>query len=799
MNRIYMVGNTHFDPVWLWTWDEALASIRSTFRAALDRMDEDEDFIYSFACPPVFEQLEKVDPELMERIRARVREGRWALDEGLWVQPDCFSAGLESYVRQCLYGQRYLKEHFGKTSDTVFNVDSFGHPAMLPQVYRQAGMKYSVISRPDENDMKLPDPLFRWVGPDGSDMLSCRINITGGVYPVDTEAAIRKALPLLDTVEHDLMAVYGVTNHGGAPTKRSIAAIHALNEETGGRVTFGSTTDFFSKQERCDLPEWDGEIPIRHFGMFVNHPEIKKLCKNCEVELTNAEKAGFWATASIGTEDQTAALQGAWKKLLYNQFHDILGGSSITEACEDALEQMGGCRQDARELEHIALQSMTKNIAIPVEDGIAWNLVVWNLNPHAYSGWLEAELQWAWEFEWYRGNVVLIDEKGAEIPCQQILPKTPIPGFRTRHLFKAEIPPMGWRVYRVRQKDGTAGAENRMQVGERLLCDGKISVMLDEYGGIAEIRDVEKNKTLMRDCARPVMVKDESDAWAFNFTKYGEEELFRLQTAKVVENGPMRVSVRVRSVCGDSFVEQLISVYRETGMVEGRLTVNWNEKHKAFKLCFDGRDELVAATPGYAQERVFDGREVPCGGWIDMKNRDEGGLLVLTDCFYGFDTTMDGKVRATVLRSPIVGDLHTEDLPDADYEYMSQGIFSGSWRVIPHEKQDDGFAWREYENFVNRPVIIDEANHSGAWPQAGCFLRVDGDSAIRVTALKRAEDGSGDPIVRLNNMSEETVEGCLVMAGFETLDVALSPYEIRTLRHDGKGWHQTDLLEARDL
>lgn len=795
MNRMYMIGNTHFDPVWLWTWDEGLASIRATFRAALDRMDEDTDFIYSFSCPPVFEQLEKVDPELMERIRIRVREGRWALDEGLWVQPDCFTAGLESYVRQCLYGQRYLKEHFGKYSDTVFNVDSFGHPAMLPQVYRQARMKYSVISRPDEKDMVLPDPLFRWVGPEGSEIMTCRVNMTGGLYPLDTEDAIRKALPLLDEVEHDLMAVYGVTNHGGAPTKRSIADIHKLHEETDGRVVFGSTTDFFSKQEGCSMPQWDGEIPIRFFGVFSDRPDIKKLCRMSETALLNGEKAALWAGLTTGMPDQTAHLRQAWQQLLYNQFHDILGGASISEACIDALQQMGSCRQQAEAVKHIALQRMTKYMDLPSEEGIVWNLVVWNLNPHPYSGWVEAELQWIWEFDWYRGNITVTDELGNVIPCQQIQPRTPVPGFRTRHLFHAEIPAMGWRVYRVYQKDSTQDMEPIMQVGENLLCDGKISVTLDESGGIGQIRDLDSGRVIMDGCARPIAARDESDVWAFNFTQYGEEEPFRLQWAKVVENGPMRVSVRVRSGYGNSFVDQLISVCRATGRVYGQMTVNWNEQHKTFKLCFDGREQLVAATPGYAQPRSFDGRELPCGGWIDMQNGDGSGVLVLTDCFHGFDTTSDGRVRGTVLRSPIVGDMHLEDLPEADYEYMSQGIFKGSWCVVPHGAQDAGFAWREYADFVNGPTVIDESHHGGTWAQSGSFLQMEGSRAICVTALKKAEDGSEDVIVRLNNMSGEAAEGRLVMTGMAPQEVTLSSYEIRTLRWNGEYWRQTDLLE----
>ena len=105
MKKIYTVGNTHFDPVWLWQWNEAMTSIHATFRSALDRMNEDPDFCYSFATPPVFEWIKQTDPEMLEEIRARVREGRWETPEGWWLQPDCFSATGESYARQGLYGQ----------------------------------------------------------------------------------------------------------------------------------------------------------------------------------------------------------------------------------------------------------------------------------------------------------------------------------------------------------------------------------------------------------------------------------------------------------------------------------------------------------------------------------------------------------------------------------------------------------------------------------------------------------------------------------------------------------------------
>ena len=150
MQKYYMVGNTHFDPVWLWTWDEAMASIRATFRSALDRMNEDPEFIYSFATPPVFEWIKKTDPDMFREIQQRVAEGRWDLAEAWWLQPDCYSAMGESYVRQGLYGQKYLRENFGRISDCVFNIDSFGHSPMLPQILKKSHVDCYCFVRPEK-------------------------------------------------------------------------------------------------------------------------------------------------------------------------------------------------------------------------------------------------------------------------------------------------------------------------------------------------------------------------------------------------------------------------------------------------------------------------------------------------------------------------------------------------------------------------------------------------------------------------------------------------------------------------
>lgn len=796
MNKLYMIGNTHFDPVWLWTWDEGLASIRSTFRAALDRMDEDENFVYSFACPPVFEQLERIDPALMARIRQRVAQGHWALDEGLWVQPDCFSGTLESTVRQGLFGQRYLKEKFGKLSDTVFNIDSFGHPLMLAQVFAKLRMPYGVISRPDEQDMDIGDTLFRWRAPDGSELLIARANIAGPIYPVDTDKMIADALPTLEQTNHDVLLVYGVTNHGGAPTKAALAAINKYARETGGRVVFSDTSTFFSRQNKEALPVWDKEIPIRFFGVFVNRPDVKQSARRTEITLMNAERAAHLCTLLTAQPDQTQALASGWKTLLYNQFHDILGGATITVAEGDALDQLGGARSLAAENLHLSLQRIAADINLSNPDcpDAAWTLIVWNLNGEAFSGWVEAEVQWAWEFDWYQGAISLTDENGRDIPCQLIQPRTIIPGFRSRFVFKTEVPAMGWRTLRVRQKecafDGLPATVN-----ERTLDNGRVRLSVSEEGDL-RLEDLASGKTILKRTARPVAVRDESDVWAFNFTGYGEEQPMALEDVRVIERGPLRSALRLRWTRNRSFVEQTIFLCADDAALESRVRVNWNEQHETLKLCFDGEaTRLTSATPGLGIERAFDGRELPCGGWFDLTDSQGAGVRVLGDAFFGFDAPSEGRVRATVLRSPIVGDLHISDLPEDEYEYMSQGLFEGRWRLELHAPQEAAAAWRAYDAFINPPLTTDEAAHPGALPMTACALEIEGSDNVLVTALKRAEDASGEAVLRLQNFAATRESVCVSLAGYEAFGAVLAPYEILTMRHDASGWRAVDLLE----
>jgi alpha-mannosidase len=166
--HLHMIGNAHIDPVWLWQWPEGYQEVRATFHSAIDRLNEYPDFVFTHTSVLFLQWVEESDPDLFEQIRARIAEGRWQVVGGWWIEPDCNIPGGESFVRQGLYGQRYLNEKFGIVSTTGANLDSFGHNASLPQILRKSGMDSYVFLRPKpEENAALPGPLFWWEAADG--------------------------------------------------------------------------------------------------------------------------------------------------------------------------------------------------------------------------------------------------------------------------------------------------------------------------------------------------------------------------------------------------------------------------------------------------------------------------------------------------------------------------------------------------------------------------------------------------------------------------------------------------------
>ena len=288
--KLTMIGNAHLDPVWLWNWQEGFQEVKATFKSALDRMNEDENFIFTCSSAAYYEWVEKNNPAMFREIQKRVAEGRWELVGGWWVQPDCNIPSGESFVRQGLYGQRYFREKFGKACRTGSNVDSFGHTFTLPQILKKSGMEEYVFMRP-----WLDTPVFCWESPDGSrvNAVSLPSEYTTWFYESTREAVEMAADAARKANLHGMPCCFGVGNHGGGPTKKNIESIHQLQKElpelelevSGYRDFFDSLTE----EEKAVLAVRRDFFNKVNTGCYSMDGRFKRKNRQTEFRLLSAE------------------------------------------------------------------------------------------------------------------------------------------------------------------------------------------------------------------------------------------------------------------------------------------------------------------------------------------------------------------------------------------------------------------------------------------------------------------------------------------------------------------------------
>ena len=791
MKNIQMVGNTHFDPVWTWKWEEAMSDIHSTFRSALDRMKEDKDFTYSFATPPVFEWIKKIDPEMFKEIKKRVKEGRWELNEGWWVQPDCFAGCGESYARQSLYGQRYLKENFGIYAKSVFNIDSFGHNSQIPQILKKSHMDYYCMCRPQNMFFELKSPYFWWKAKDGSRIKTFRVHQYSNIFEKDIDKNVKLAEERMKDATSDEMMLYGVTNHGGAPTKQAIEAIHRLNEEKDYNIEFATVKQYFKRQDD-PIHTVDTEMITKFFGHYINERKTKSLNRKAEYAVTNAEKAAVIAMKMLNKAYEGEKLTHCWTEILFNTFHDILGGAGTKETYVDTYSQVGGAMFAANEMMHFNLQAINKKVKTPGKnpDNI-WNLVVWNLNETEYDGYLEGEMQWLNEFPAYTGGIMLEDAEGNQFPCQIILEKSVIKGFRSRVLFKAKIPAMGYKMFKVIK----IGDIDKTRTHMLSLETDAFKVEVDETTGlVSKIYSKVLDKTF-ENLIKPQCYENISDAEGLFRQAYGDKVgEFNLVNIETTEQGDIRTTLKVNYKYGDSLLSLYYIFYKDAEYFDVKYSANWNEKQVVLRLMLDGGYENVTVASPFASEKRGDTDiDHPMGEWISMYN-DSEGISIAADSTFAY--TKEGTTFGlAVLRSCIYTDLRVdqEPLPDEDYDYMDMGLCEGNLRILMHKGNfaENGVIDMA-KSFNNKPIVMCEPNHDGIYPSAHSFISLDGKSVL-ISAVKKCEDDNSD-IIRLSEIAGEAQEVTLKYFD-KDFNLLVNPFEIKTLKIKGNKIKEVNITE----
>ncbi len=812
--RIIMIGHGHIDPVWRWTKDEGRQAVFATFRSALDRMNEFDGVTFVSSSAQFYQWVADGDPEMFREIQQRVQEGRWEIVGGWWIEPDLNAPLGESLVRQGLYGQQFFQQHFGRIAVTGFNPDSFGHPATLPQILRKQGMEAYYFMRPSPQEMpQLPAPLFHWQAPDGSQVLGVQILLSygGEESRIDPRIALcreRYGETLPDI--HQYPNFFGVSDHGGGPTVQTIQAILEARANKYPGMEFGTAGQYVNLMQHSgrEFPSYSGELQHHARGCYSACAAVKRGNRDAECVLLSAEKLACMANVYADLPYPHDALTAAWKKVLFNQFHDLLAGTSIEQAYADALADYGYVQSVCRDVQIDSAHAVSQRIktADPAyEKSIPF--VVFNT-----TGWDMAE-QVAFESERFpnlrSAKVVLRDGYGEAISYQQVRTAAVKISGRISLVFNAQVPAMGYKLYRLdfSEQQEPPAAQSVVTASAASLENDYVKVEFDPHTGrMTSYFDKKRQRQLLRaPAAVGVVLDDPGDTWGHHIDRYDQQiGVFDNAAIEVLEEGPLRARIKIDSRYGDSVLSQVFCLSNTSAKLDCDVTVDWRQKQQMLKLAFPTvltEGVVTAGIPYGFVVRAMDGQEEPAQTWIDVSGADADGafgLALLNDSKCGYSIE-NGELRLSVLRSSAWSQHAPAKVSEQDgYRYMDQGISTFRYRLVPHvgdckQAQVAG----EAERFLSRPTTLVTTNHEGSLPVEDSLAGVSAPN-IAITAMKMAENGQSLVLRLVELNGQHTPCRVHVKAIDKQPELTFRAGEIKTLLIPEDGtmtFRPSDLLE----
>ena len=815
-SKIYLLGHAHLDLAWLWPLSETWRAAQSTFESVLKLLQEFPELIFCHSTPALYAWIEEHRPDLFDAIQQAHRSGRWEVVGGLWVEPELNLIAGESIVRQLLYGQRYVLEKFGKVSTVEWLPDSFGFCATLPQFLKNAGIEYFVTQKLRWNDTtKFDYGAFWWRSPDGSEVFSLMSALIGeGIDPIkmasyacewQTQTGLSAALWLP-----------GVGDHGGGPTRDMLEIAQRFSKSPFFPELEFTTAEKYLQQIQSTTnnqplttnnqhPIWSDELYLEfHRGCYTTHGDQKRWNRRCEGLLYQAEL--FAALAHIGCDViyPQAELEAAWKKVLFNQFHDILPGSSITQVYVDALTNWQFVETVGTDILQRSLTAISSQISLPDPPHpnslpvVVFNSLNWQRSEVAAVPLPElAAVNQEWQIYDVSGQKLLSQVNEAS----------------TLLFLASDIPPVGYRVFwlasHTSNQQPTTNNQQSTTNNQQLTTNNQqpttnnqqpnwiienefLKVVVDgETGDLSSVFDKIHLQEVLSSAGNQLQAFQDSgqywDAWNID-PNYAQHPLppTLLKSIQWLELGPVQSRVRVVRQLGRSEFCQDYILQVRSPILKIATTVNWQERQVLVKVAFPlnvDADEATYEIPCGAIRRPTKPKtpaeqakwEVPALRWADL-TQDMGhgasdfsdnsqcpiphaqcpnqyGVSLLNDCKYGYDS-QHNQLRLTLLRSPNWPDPQA-DLGFHEFQYALYP-HAGSWQSAQTVR-------RGYE--FNLPLQVICVNSQGkdsnkSLPPVARLLDLSAENLI-LMAFKQAED-SQQWILRCYECHGETAELHLV-------------------------------------
>jgi alpha-mannosidase len=781
---LHLTGNSHIDAAWLWPWTETVDVVKRTFGTALQLMYEYPEYTYTQSAAAYNEWIADKYPDMNAEIARRIKEGRWEIVGGMWVEPDLNMPDGESLVRQILVGKRWFKQQYGVDTRIGWNPDSFGYTWQLPQIYKKSGIDYFVTQKMAWCDTnQLPFKFFWWESPDGSKVLTyfphdyANDNLNLVRLARDFTIAQKQATGL-----PGIMDLYGIGDHGGGPTRAILdEGFHwAAPGHVTPKIEFGTAQSYFSLLEyqiapdspvwdyksiakgytpppalagKVNIPTWKSELYFEyHRGVMTTQANHKRNMREAEVEVLNAEK---WASLAWlnGREYPGKELTEDWKKVLFNQFHDTAAGSGIGRIYKDAQKDYDVVRWSTNEIGAGALEAMAERINTNTKADNTIPIVVYNPLGWERSGRVTAKVQLP---EGWSGLAVYDGNRKIEWHGESIS-KGPLKVFEISFWANA-VPSLGYKLFKLSafKPNGIAehGPYDNDETSFTIQNEFLSMVVNRKTGCISSIFDKKSKFEMLaaRACGNELQAfKDtpkDYDAWNIDPGTLDAAPTL-LHDADSVEPASHAIgisTIRVTRHWQNSKFVQTIRLEEGSNQVDIDNEIDWHESHVLLKAAFP-----LAASGPFATYEIPYGTidrattrnnsweqaqfEVPAMRWADLggigSDGKQHGLSVLNQSKYGYDA-VGNVLRLTLLRSP--------KWPDAEAD---MGHHHFHYALYPHAG-----TWKEaltvrhgYEYNYPLTAVVTTA-HPGTLPASHSFASVAPENVV-LTAVKKAEDANG--------------------------------------------------------
>lgn len=736
--KIKCVGHTHIDVAWLWRLKHTREKCSRSFSTVLRLMEQYPEYIFLQTQPQLYEYIKNDFPEIYEKIKEKVAEGKWEVDGGMWVEADCNLTSGESLTRQILIGSKFIKDEFGKDVEYLWLPDVFGYSWALPQILKKSGIDMFMTTKISWNQYnRMPHDTFHWKGIDGSEVLTHFITTTepwsepgswfytynGQLIPKTVKGAW-EAYSEKD-MNQELLISYGYGDGGGGVNRDTLEQRRRIDKLPGLPKLETSTAgqyfrDLKETVKNTDqyIHTWDGELYLEyHRGTYTSHGYNKMMNRKMELLYREAE----WMTAMAAiwngnlAEANQEKLTDGWKVLLTNQFHDIIPGSSINEVYEDSKTDYEYARKNALEVEQEAFDILS--------DEAEGYYTIWNNGIWTRDEVVAVPVGRDGEFTDENGNV-LVSQRASDVTYVEV----------------KNVPEMAGKVIRFIESDKKEET-NVFELSPEHIETPYYVMDLNKYGQITRLFDKTYCREVLPEgeCANVLQMFEDkplgNDAWDIDiFYQEKMREIKDLKECKVTECGSLRAVLHFEWRYMSSVIKQDMIFYADSRRIDFKTWVDYHEKRQLMKAAFPVDIRATYATydvqygnvrrPNHWNTSWDQARfETVAQKWVDLSEHGYG-VSLLNDCKYGHDIK-DHTIRITLLKAA----LHPDHLQD-------QGEHEFTYSLLPHcgdfvegNTVKEAFA-------LNQPLKVTE----GKTKVLNSFISIDNDS-VELDAVKKSEDG----------------------------------------------------------